>query len=113
MNDIDKRARELLAAEYERSGKRMAAEFASLGTSEHQPAINAIVAALSAAPQVPDSYSRSEQALGRLADQWRYQAATGGDGYDGPDYDQGVCETLLNCADELAAMLAAKPEPMA
>ncbi|UZB10026.1 hypothetical protein [Xanthomonas citri] len=53
------------------------------------------------------------QSLVSLVDQWRVQAATGGDGYDGPDYDQGVSETLLNCADDLAALLAAKPEPQA
>ncbi|AJQ88064.1 hypothetical protein ACQR5V_21470 [Xanthomonas oryzae pv. oryzicola] len=51
MDDIEKRARELLAAEYARDGRRTAEEFAALGLSEHRPAINAIIAALSAAPQ--------------------------------------------------------------
>lgn len=56
MNDIEKRAIQLLVVEYERAGKRIAAKFAELGTSEHRPAINAIIAALSSERQVPQGW---------------------------------------------------------
>jgi hypothetical protein len=43
----------------------------------------------------------------RLIGLWR--AVDEGDGFDGPDYERGRFETLLNCADELEAALTSGP----
>jgi hypothetical protein len=44
-------------------------------------------------------------AVRRLVGLWR--AVDDGDAFDGPDYERGRIETLLNCADELDAALMA------
>jgi hypothetical protein len=46
-------------------------------------------------------------AVRRLVGLWR--AVDEGDAFDGPDYERGRIETLLNCADELDAALGGRP----
>jgi hypothetical protein len=49
------------------------------------------------------STAASTQGLRELVERWRGPFAF--DGHDGEDYDRGVRETLLNCADDLESLL--------
>lgn len=120
MDDIEKRAREFLAVKYEERGHPGAAE--SVRSDDKQwwdveLAVSAIVAALSAAPQVPEDVMRDAERYRflRRADAWEEEyinkqgaisAIFVSDGSRGHATD---LERLDQAVD--AAMLAAKPGP--